>query len=129
MLNQLPILVVEDEAMIALGLAEAIREVDGVPVGPASTVAEALRLLDDHPVHAAILDANLADRDVTPLALALIDRNVPFVLHTGTGCPVELFEKHPDLIVVPKPARATLVLAALLQRISPDRDQFSLTSD
>lgn len=125
MLNQLPVLIVEDEALIALDLVEAIIRVEGVPVGPVATVAEAMRLIDLQPVKAAILDANLLDRDVTPLALALIERDIPFVIHTGTGLPEELSELHPNLVVVLKPARTTLVLAALLHRISPDREEFS----
>ena len=95
MLNQLPVLVVEDEALIALDLVEAIKQVEGVPVGPIATVEEAMRLIDIQPVKAAILDANLLDRDVTPLALALIERDIPFVIHTATGLPKELAEQHP----------------------------------
>ena len=121
MLNGLPILIVEDEALIAIDLAEAIERVQGQPVGPVATVADALALLDEKTIEAAILDANLLDRDVTPLALALIERGIPFVIHTGTGVPQELAELYPHLPVIPKPARSTLVLAALLQHLSPDR--------
>ena len=124
MLNGLPILIVEDEAFIAMDLAEAIEHVEGQPVGPVTTVAEALELLKTETVEAAILDANLIDRDVTPLALALIERGVPFVIHTGTGVPEELAQRHPNIPVIPKPARSTLVLAALLQHVSPDRAKF-----
>ena len=125
MLDGLPILIVEDEALIALDLAEAIKQIDGRPIGPVATVEEALHLLNTHTIEAAILDANLADRDVTPLALALIERGLPFVIHMGTGVPAELAQQHPDLPVIPKPARSTMVLAALLQRLSPDRMRFS----
>ncbi|RYG90518.1 MAG: hypothetical protein EON58_19145 [Alphaproteobacteria bacterium] len=124
MLNGLPILIVEDEALIALDLADAIMQIEGKPVGPVATVAEALSLLDETSFEAAILDANLIDRDVTPLVLALIDREIPFVIHTGTGLPAELALLHPTLTVIPKPARSTLVLAALLQRLSADRGRF-----
>ena len=124
MLNGMPILIVEDEAFIAMDLAEAIEHVEGQPVGPVATVAEAFELLNTETVEAAILDANLIDRDVTPLALALIERGVPFVIHTGTGVPEELAQRHPNIPVIPKPARSTLVLAALLQHVSPDRAKF-----
>ncbi len=124
MLNGLPILMVEEERGVAVDLAGAIEDVDGRPIGPVATVAEALALLESEAVAAAILDADLADRDVTPLALALIDRAVPFVIHTDTGIPAELAARHPDLPVVMKPARSTLVLAVLLQRVSPDRGRF-----
>ncbi len=96
MLGKLPILVVEDEPFVGLDLADAIQLLDGDPVGPIDNVAEALALLDVTTVKAAILDANLADRDVTPLALALIDKGVPFVIYTGTGLPTELAENHSE---------------------------------
>jgi DNA-binding NtrC family response regulator len=124
MLNGLPILIVEDEPMVALDLALAVEDIEGKPIGPVATVAEALALIDAQVVAAAILDANLLDRDVTPLALALVERSVPFVIHTGTGLPDDLAKSHPDLPVVMKPARATVVLAALLQQVSPDRTKF-----
>ncbi len=124
MLNGLAILIVEDEPLVALDLAEAVLRVAGRPVGPVPTVAEALELLKTEDIEAAILDANLTDRDVTPLALALIGRGVPFIVHTGTGLPEELARQYPGITVVPKPARSTRVLAALLQCVSPDRAKF-----
>jgi DNA-binding NtrC family response regulator len=124
MLNGLPILIVEDEPMVALDLALAVEDIEGKPIGPVATVAEALALIDAQVVAAAILDANLLDRDVTPLALALVERSVPFVIHTGTGLPADLAKSHPDLPVVMKPATSTVVLAALLQQVSPDRTKF-----
>lgn len=124
MLNGLPILIVEDEAVVAMDLAFAVEQLEGRPIGPVATVAEALALLEKESVAAAILDANLQDRDVTPLALQLVERCVPFVIHTGTGLPAELAARHPHLPVVMKPARSTAVLAALLQEVSPDRSRF-----
>jgi len=124
MLNGLPILVVEDEPFLALNLVMAIEDNDGLAIGPVSTVAEAMALVDTQKIVAAILDANLLDRDVTPLALALIERLIPFVISTGTGLPEELARQYPDLPVIIKPARSTFVLATLLQQLSPDRSMF-----
>jgi len=121
MLNGLTILVVEDEPMLAMDLVSAIADLDGCAIGPVDTVAEALALLKTQAVAAAILDANLRDSDVTPLALTLVEQSVPFVVYTGRGLPTELAARHPDLPVVMKPARSTTVLAALLQQVSPDR--------
>jgi len=41
-------------------------------VGPVLTVAEALALIDTMAINAAVLDGQLADRDITPAALRLI---------------------------------------------------------
>jgi len=124
MLKGLPILVAEDEAIVAMDLVHAIEEAEGRVVGPVATVSEAMALLSSQIVEAAIIDANLADRDATPLALALIDRSVPFVIYTGSTAPLELMTECAGLLVVTKPARPTRVLAALLQSVSPDRGRF-----
>jgi len=124
MLKGLPILVAEDEPLVAMDLVHAIEEADGCVVGPVATVSEAMALLSSEAIEAAIIDANLADRDATPLALALIDRSVPFVIYTGSDAPLELTAQCSSLLIVTKPARPTWVLAALLQSVSPDRSRF-----
>ena len=97
------IFVAEDEPFIALDLATTIEDAGGRVVGPAATVKEALELLEIHPVAAAILDVNLRDRDISPVAELLIARGVPVIFHTGLGLPDELSAKFPDLIVHLKP--------------------------
>jgi predicted TIM-barrel fold metal-dependent hydrolase len=54
-------------------------------------------------VDAAILDVNLSDRDICPVAELLIARGVPVIFHTGLGLPDELSKKFPNLIVHLKP--------------------------
>jgi len=124
MLKGLPILIVEDEAVIAMCLAEMIADLGGCVVGPVGKVSDALALIEEAPIAAAILDANLLDRDVTPVALALTERALPFIIHSGTGLPDELAQRYPDLPLVLKPAHSMAVLAALLHRVSPDRARF-----
>lgn len=113
MLTGLSILIAEDEALIALSLSDAVEEQGGHIVGPVATVAEGLALAGHVMVTAAILDANLLDRDITPLALRLIEQHIPFVIHTGTGLPEDLVRAHPDLAVVMKPVPPSVVLQAL----------------
>src|SRR3546814_14011095 len=54
-------------------------------MSPIPTVAEALALLDNITVDAAILDVQLLDRDITPVVLQLIVMRTPNIIHTGTG--------------------------------------------
>ena len=112
------IFVAEDEPFIALDLATTIEDAGGRVVGPAATVKEALELLEIHPVAAAILDVNLRDRDISPVAELLIARGVPVIFHTGLGVPDELSAKFPDLIVHLKPlipGKLIRQLAALIE--------------
>ncbi|ODP38097.1 hypothetical protein BFL28_15755 [Sphingomonas turrisvirgatae] len=113
-------LIVEDEPLVALDLADLVEHQGGNVVGPVHTVREGLALADSNDAAGAILDANLEDSDVTQLALALIEKGTPFVIYTGTGLPDAPARLHPDLPVVMKPAQTRVVLDALDQRIEMD---------
>ena len=69
-----------------------------------------------------MLDADLFDGVVTPLALHLLNLGVPFVIHTGTGLPVDLAARPLDVPLVMKPAKATSVVATLMQKLDPPHD-------
>jgi CheY-like chemotaxis protein len=111
------ILIVEDEGLIALTLALAAEEMGAVVIGPVASVSDALGLLSDVEIDGAVIDAQLIDRDITPVALQLVERVVPFVVYTGTGLPPELAAIHPDLPVFMKPTRVDCVVEAVLGRI------------
>lgn len=121
MLHQLPILIVEDESLIAMNLAFEVEKVDGVVVGPTASVAQAMEILLDTDVAGAILDANLADRDITPVAVLLWERGIPFVLHSGKGIPAELAAIISGLTFIPKPEPASAVIRCLCERLERAR--------
>jgi DNA-binding response OmpR family regulator len=77
------VLLVEDDAIIALDLETGLRELGCTVIGPAATVNEALTLLRDHRPRVALLDLGLRDGPATPVAAALNAAGVPFVLVTG----------------------------------------------
>jgi CheY-like chemotaxis protein len=78
------ILVVEDEYLIASDLASWLEDQGNEVIGPAPTVDDALALLDTNPLpEAAVLDINLGNEQVFPVADALQAANVPFVFMSG----------------------------------------------
>ncbi|ANK75917.1 hypothetical protein FA04_25050 (plasmid) [Ensifer adhaerens] len=79
------ILVVEDEALIAFEIAAILEEEDAEVAGPAATPGDALRLIDEMTLDAALLDANLRGQPVDAIAAALADKKVPFVFVSGYG--------------------------------------------
>ncbi|MBD9652929.1 response regulator [Ensifer sp. ENS09] len=79
------ILVVEDEALIAFEIAAILEEEDAEVAGPAATPGDALRLIDEMALDAALLDANLRGQPVDAIAAALTDKKVPFVFVSGYG--------------------------------------------
>jgi DNA-binding NtrC family response regulator len=86
-------------------------------IGPAASVREALRLLDDETVDTALLDFNVADGEVTPVLDLLVSRGVPVVIYTGRGLPESLSARHPNLSVLRKPL-ATARIIEELARVS-----------
>ena len=79
------ILVVEDESLVAMLLETILEDMGCLAVGPAATVDEGLRMASDEAVDAALLDVNVAGRQVFPIAQVLKDRGVPFIFSTGYG--------------------------------------------
>ncbi|WP_114948587.1 response regulator [Microvirga calopogonii] len=78
------ILVVEDEYMMADDLQHNLEKAGAEVIGPVPSVADALRLLAaEENVDGAILDVNLRGEKAYPVADALRERGVPFVLATG----------------------------------------------
>jgi len=78
------VLIVEDAVLLALELETGLSEAGAQVIGPAYELEEAMALLDQ-PIDAAVLDANLNGRSVTPVAEALHLRHIPFVFATGYG--------------------------------------------
>lgn len=74
---QKTILIVEDEFIIAMDLKVMLERLGWRVLGPVPKVANALRLLEDELPTLALLDVNLGDQLVTPVAEALRSRGVP----------------------------------------------------
>lgn len=115
MLDGARILICEDEPFVAIDLAISVREAGGRVVGPAGSISEAMSLLERHEVNGAIVDANLSDGDVTPVAEKLLDKGVPVVLQTGVGVPPELYRRYPALTAFSKPVLAQRLVATIKQ--------------
>lgn len=96
------ILVVEDEALVAMLVEDALLDAGFAVIGPAATVEEALALLDDERPDAVVLDLNLAGETSTPVADLLASRGIPYVIATGYGAS-GLPPGHQDAMVLAKP--------------------------
>jgi two-component sensor histidine kinase len=102
------VLVVEDEAVVAMELTRVLTAAGAKVVGPVGTIEEALILLDDQPIDRAVLDVNLGGRLITPVAKALTHRRIPFVYLTGY--------QEPDVDggpILRKPVATSALLGAL----------------
>ena len=86
------VLVVEDEAIFAMLLEDELLEAGARVIGPASSIGEALQLIEtamaDGGLNAAVLDIKLDGGVVSPVAERLAALGVPFLFTTGydRGC-------------------------------------------
>jgi ActR/RegA family two-component response regulator len=80
---QKTVLIVEDEFLIAMLKAMLERRGWGV-LGPVATVANALRLLEEERPLVALLDIDLGNEVVTPVAEMLSSLGIPFAVQAHT---------------------------------------------
>ena len=98
------ILVVEDDALIAMLIEDLLREHGAAVVGPVDDLDEAVRLAGEGGHDLAVLDVNMSGRPSTALALRLREAGTPFVFATGYGR-AGLPEGFADAPVLGKPFR------------------------
>ncbi|HEY1878928.1 MAG TPA: response regulator [Caulobacteraceae bacterium] len=107
------VLLVEDEAMIAMLLEDMLGDLGCEVVGPAYSLAPALALArDETAIDVAILDVNLAGQTVYEVADTLKARGVPIVFSSGYGAS-GLREADRNAPVLPKPFKLQDLAAAL----------------
>lgn len=79
------ILVVEDDALIAMLLEDMLSELDYAVSGLAGDVDNALKLAEGGAFDAAILDVSLAGKSSLPVARLLDEKKKPYIFATGYG--------------------------------------------
>ncbi|MGO9546491.1 MAG: PAS domain S-box protein [Rhodomicrobium sp.] len=106
------ILILEDEGAVALQLKALIEGRGHTVAGPAARIKDAEQLIEKGEFDAALLDIRLADGNVMPIALRLIERKVPIAFLTGSADPAlpEALKSVPMLV---KPFTDAEVLAVV----------------
>src|SRR6266852_2461168 len=110
------ILIVEDEAPIALSLASAVAQAGGFAVGPAATVAASFALMADHALDGALLDIRLRGETSFPLADVLAVLGIPFVFVSGLSSALMPYT-HRERLLFDKPYEAAEVIATLARLV------------
>ena len=114
----LRILLVEDEAIIAMTAEDMLEELGCTVVRTASTLAEAMAAVECEAFDAALLDINLNGLESLPVATRLRELGRPYIFTTGygaAGCGAEFA----DVPLVSKPYRIGDLEAALRQAMGP----------
>jgi DNA-binding response OmpR family regulator len=106
------VLIVEDDALLALDIADQIAHAGFEIVGPATSIAKALKLVAEPGCDAAVLDVNLGSETGAPVAQELRARGTPFIVLSGYSR-----NQHPDAFqnapFIAKPARPDLLVSLL----------------
>jgi len=103
MVDQLSVLIVEDEPLIAMMLEDFVDTLGHVVAGTADSVEAALERVAAGGFDLAILDVHLRGGEPCwPVADALADRGLPFVLATG-GHVTPPPARHAAAPALPKP--------------------------
>ncbi len=115
--NRKRILVVEDEALIAMEIADILSSEGYEIVGPARTVEQALALFRRHGCDMGVLDVNLGTQTAEPIARELAEHGTPFVLVSGYDR-----NQQPQALraspLVTKPIRPQLLIAEIQRAIA-----------
>jgi CheY-like chemotaxis protein len=77
------ILVVEDQAILALSIGDLVDSFGYRVVGPATSLRQALLLVESCCIDGALLDRDLGGESSEPLAELLRQRHIPFAWATG----------------------------------------------
>jgi DNA-binding response OmpR family regulator len=112
------VLIVEDEYLLAREMADYFENIGAEIVGPVGTVEHALALIASTPIQIAVLDVNLRDERVYPVADDLTSKKIPFVFASGYGSELEpnVYAGAPRCI---KPVEFAVLAKILGEQIKP----------
>ncbi|TDK32135.1 response regulator [Rhizobium deserti] len=116
------ILIVEDEYFLADETRRKLEDLGAKVVGPTGRVQQALQLIEDELIDAAVLDVHLGDEMVFPVADELEARHIPFVFATGYD-PSFFPIKYTGFALCEKPTELERIALALF---GPGTDKDSL---
>lgn len=115
-LNGACVLVVENDPVIADLICIALEQAGAVVVGPLATAKAALQQVASTSPDVALLDVQLDDGDVFPVAAALRERQTPFVFFTGA---LQLIPAgFRDAPALPKPVPPSVLIETLARIVN-----------
>ncbi|MFC3175396.1 response regulator [Novosphingobium bradum] len=109
------VLIMEDEFIVALDLSGMAEDLGFRVDGPFATLAEGTSAVAVHCPDAAILDVQLADGEVFPLADLLMQLGVPIIFHSGHADSGHLLARYPSSRSAGKPCPAEIIAQHLVQ--------------
>ena len=107
------IMVVEDEFLLALDVEAMLVKAGCSVVGPVASCRRALATLAQTKPDAVLLDLNLGEETSEPVARALREQNIPFIVATGYSRSFMRDPAFAGIAMLPKPLDETTLIATL----------------
>ena len=123
-LNGTRVLIVEDEAIIAMTAEDMLEQLGCVVTGVAATFDQAMAAAEEGAFDLALLDINLNGVASLPVAERLREKGTPFVFTTGYGA-AGRGEEHGNVPLVAKPYRIEALAAAIEEALGLTTDDRS----
>ncbi|WP_126976982.1 response regulator [Frigidibacter oleivorans] len=123
MLEGKTIMVVEDEALLALDLAMTFEDLGSTVAGPCYRIESALDLVARVAIDGAVLDVDLNGETIFPVARALQKNGVPFIFHTGRADCSALIAEFPEAMLCPKPTTPDRIAHNLAEAMARSGDR------
>lgn len=122
------VLVVEDEILVALDIADTLTAAGARVCGPCVSLKQALDAAGSAAMDCAVLDIDLGGQEVFPAARVLQARGIPFVFYTGQPEREALRDEFAGVAVCVKPLRPERLVDALAALDAPKPLQRSSSS-
>jgi DNA-binding response OmpR family regulator len=121
------ILVVEDDVVLATDLTALLTESGCRVVLPTTSIAAALSTIVHYVVDAAILDVNVQNEWVFPVAHALERARIPFLFLTAYAAD-SIPAEHRDKPFVQKPHIPRELIGSVVRLLAPDEPEVKLAT-
>ncbi|MBX7482438.1 response regulator [Qipengyuania qiaonensis] len=101
--QRLRVLVAEDELIIGCDLCHTVEEAGYIVEGPFVDLSSTMLAYQKNKPDIAILDVQLGDGVVYPLAEQMMAEDVPVIFHSGQMTPSEVAQRFPQAQALAKP--------------------------
>ena len=109
-MGQPVILVAEDETIVAWDLCATVEEAGYTVEGPYTDISSAMLAYQKQKPDLAILDVQLGDGIVYPLAEQMMAEDIPVIFHSGNYTPGEVSERFPQSHALAKPCPPAAII-------------------
>ena len=107
------VLVVEDDPLLLLELESILQDAGAEIVSCCRNLSDGLNAVKQNGIAAAVLDVRIGRATVAPVARELAERGTPFLFYTGQVETDPALAEWSDHIVLSKPARPAVIVAAV----------------